>query len=91
MNLATKAWIRGAANVAIGGGATAVANAFAPAMASAVGVPIPSLNPKQVIACTVVATIWGLANYLKQSPLPKDETDTQFLRDQSAGDDKKTS
>ena len=73
MNPKIRLWLDCAAASFISG----VANSFLLAIgitgAQAIGINIQALNPKQLLATTIVGGLVGVARYVQKSPLPVGE------------------
>lgn len=79
MKRKVKVWLHGLIGGAVGGGANALVSTFGIAGAESLGVPIKSLDPKQAAVMFVIGFVMSAALYLKQSPLPPLNGDTDFI------------
>lgn len=74
--MTTKCWKHGLVSGIITGLANSFLAAVGTTTASTIGVDIQQLNFRQLVVITIMGGIVGAAAYLKQSPLPDDETNT---------------
>lgn len=74
MKVTTAKWLKALVAAFITGGASSLLSAIGIGSAQAVGVNVPLLDWKQIAILTVAGGIVGAAAYLKQSPVPPDET-----------------
>jgi hypothetical protein len=75
----TRNWIRGLVSAVVTGGSSAALASLGISGANAVGVPVPQLDIKQLGAVVIGGGIVGMLAYLKQSPIPPDSGNTDFL------------
>jgi hypothetical protein len=68
----TRMWLKSAAAAVVGGLANSFLSALGITGAQIVGIKVDQLNPKQLVATTIVGGLVGLALFLKQSPVPPD-------------------
>lgn len=69
-------WIHGLGSAAITGFSTSFLSALGITGANAIGIKIDQLNPRQLLAVTLIGGAVGAAAYLKTSPLPQEDADT---------------
>ncbi len=74
-------WFYGLLAGIIGGTATAVSTTLGLSAASAVGIPVHALDLKQLAGVAIFGVISNGMLYLRTSPLPPLQTDTDFVRD----------
>ncbi len=74
MRTSTIKWGKSLVAAVVSGSANAVLASLGIAGANAVGAQIPALDPKQLGTIAVSGAVVGLVAYLKQSPVPPDET-----------------
>ena len=79
MRTKTKLWIKALVAAVVGGISNAGLAALGITGANVVGMTIPQLDPKQFGSICVSGGLVGALLYLKQSPVPPDATDTEFL------------
>jgi len=72
-------WFHNLIAAAITGGANAGLAALGIVGADAIGINVPTLDARQLAAVFRVRAVVGLLAYLKQSPLPPESGDTQFV------------
>ncbi len=70
----TKLWFKKLGAAAVGGGANSFLSALGITGAQIVGINVQQLSLKQLCVTTIVGAIVGLALYLKQSPVPPDNS-----------------
>ena len=68
-------WLRGLASAVITGLTTSFMTALGISGAEAIGIKIEQLQPKQLVMVTLIGGAVGAAAYLKQSPLPLDDSE----------------
>jgi hypothetical protein len=88
MRLKTILWAKALLAAFIGGVANAGLSALGISGAQAVGVQIPQLDWKQFVTVCASGGVIGAFLYLKQSPVPPDPTDTEFLDKPKIGETK---
>lgn len=71
----TSHWLKLLIAAIVTGCSNSFLSAVGVAGAQMVGVQIENLSPKQLVVTTLMGGIIGLFAYLKQSPVPPDETD----------------
>lgn len=81
MTIAFKKWAYGLGAGAIGGSATALSAALGLGAAQAVGIQVHALDLKQLGFVALMGVISNGVLYLKQSPLPPMESDTDYFRE----------
>lgn len=81
-----KAWVRGLVGGAIGGGCTAVLASLGLAGAAAIGAPVKPLDYTQLGTIFLSGSVINTLLFLKQSPLPPDNGDTQLIQKEPSGE-----
>lgn len=76
MTSTTRKWLHGLSAAFIGGGATAITAQTGLATAQTAGLDVHPLNWKALGIVALSAGIYSAAAYLRQSPLPAEETTT---------------
>lgn len=76
----TRKWLHGLGSAGIGGLATAFTSALGVQGAQLVGIDIATLDGGQLGIITLFGGLISMAAYLKQSPLPPINGDTEILK-----------
>lgn len=70
-------WSKAIVAAFIGGGANSFLTALGIGAANTMGIQVQQLNPKQLVATTVIGGLVGVAMYLKKSPVPDSQQQEQ--------------
>lgn len=73
-------WFAALWSAAISGFATPITAMAASGVANSMGASIEPIHWKQALDIGVCGAVVGVLNYLKQSPLPPSNGDTQFIQ-----------